>query len=578
MQFFYDGQIRRYITQTIRGFSNFVVKYGDGTLHRIPVMYGDPDRAVASIIRNNSENKAMSVPRISIYVKQLSLDRDRTSDATFVSKMHFRERDIDTTGQSYTHGQGRNYTVERLMPTPFKLDFTVDIWTSSTEQKLQVLEQILVLFNPSLELQTTDNYIDWTSLTVLNLNGITWDSKTVPVGNDTPLSVSSLSLETPIWISPPVKVKHLGVITKIITSLWGATDTSPVGYIEGLGEDLAGPTGTPGYSDLLAQEITTITDYTLQVYNSQAIILSPTEGYIPREPTLDIPVRQGQPIDWYNAINLYPGKFTAGSSRLYLVQSNGAEVVGTVAINPADSTLLLVTWDPDTLVTNTGIDSNGIFDYQVGYTAPAYRNGQTGSQGSPGTFDAIINPQTFVPPTAVAGTRYLIIEDIGSTANLVDSQWTTSNGITITMSGASINGTTLTINGLISGQIQVGMYLSGTNVLPGTRITDGNARTWTVSKTHGYGGGTGSQTITGSFVGQPATNYATAWGPLVAKANDIIEYTGTQWNVIFAHAQETTTMVWQTNIYTGVQYKWNGISWVKSFEGEYTPGSWRLEL
>ena len=37
MQWFYDGQIRRYITQTIRVFSNFVVKYGDGTLHRIPV-------------------------------------------------------------------------------------------------------------------------------------------------------------------------------------------------------------------------------------------------------------------------------------------------------------------------------------------------------------------------------------------------------------------------------------------------------------------------------------------------------------------------------------------------------------
>ena len=216
MQFFYDGQIRRYITQTIRVFSNFVVKYGDGTLHRIPVMYGDPDRAVASIIRNNSENKAMSVPRISIYVKQLSLDRDRTSDATFVSKMHFRERDIDTTGQSYTHGQGRNYTVERLMPTPFKLDFTVDIWTSSTEQKLQVLEQILVLFNPSLELQTTDNYIDWTSLTVLNLNGITWDSKTVPVGNDTPLSVSSLSLETQFGSVRPLRLNILVSLLRLL--------------------------------------------------------------------------------------------------------------------------------------------------------------------------------------------------------------------------------------------------------------------------------------------------------------------------------------------------------------------------
>ena len=44
MQHFYDGQIRRYITQTIRVFSNFVVKYGDGSLVRVPVMYGDADK------------------------------------------------------------------------------------------------------------------------------------------------------------------------------------------------------------------------------------------------------------------------------------------------------------------------------------------------------------------------------------------------------------------------------------------------------------------------------------------------------------------------------------------------------
>jgi hypothetical protein len=62
-------------------FSNFVVKYSDGTLVRIPVMYGDADRQVASIIRQNSENKVNSVPRISVYIGELSLDRNRLSDS-----------------------------------------------------------------------------------------------------------------------------------------------------------------------------------------------------------------------------------------------------------------------------------------------------------------------------------------------------------------------------------------------------------------------------------------------------------------------------------------------------------------
>jgi hypothetical protein len=222
MEFFYDGQIRKYILQVIRVFSNFVVKYGDGTLHQVPVMYGDADRQVASILRNNSENKVNSIPRISVYITALELDKDSLRDQTNVDKVHIRERDVQidnvpgspTYGQQiYNRAQGKNYTIERLMPTPFKITMKVDIWSANTEQKLQILEQILVLFNPSLELQTNSNYIDWSSLTVLNLNSINWSSRTVPVGNDTPIEVATLNVDTPAWINPPAKVKHLGVIT-----------------------------------------------------------------------------------------------------------------------------------------------------------------------------------------------------------------------------------------------------------------------------------------------------------------------------------------------------------------------------
>lgn len=486
MQFFYDGQIRRYLTQTIRILSNFTVKYGDGTLVRVPVMYGDPDRQASSIVRQNSENKINSVPRIAVYISGLDLDTTRLSDSTFVGKVHVREREINDSNPNnpvYTTGQGRNYTVERLMPTPFKLTMKCDIWTANAEQKLQVLEQILVLFNPSLELQTTDNYIDWTSLSVLNLTQTTWSSRTVPVGNDTPIDIATLQLETPIWISPPVKVKHLGVITKIITSLYDGYNSKNNNYIEGLGHPLAGPEVVMG--ELLTREAVTITDYNIQVYNNQAILLNKSESSIPREPTLDIPVRQGTPIEWQSVFDKYNGKYVAGSSVIYLVQSNGTEIIGTVAISPLDPTILQVSWDTDTLNTNTGIDSDGNLDTDPGYGTNNLR------PASPGTFDAIIDPLRYNPNSPNPGTRYLIIEDIGNENNV-----------------------------------------------------------------------------------QPATT----WGNLVAVANDIIEYDGTNWYVIFDSAQEPDTLIYQTNIYTGVQYVWNGVYWAKSFEGEYRAGEWRLEL
>jgi len=486
MQHFYDGQIRRYLTQTIRVLSNFVVKYGDGTLHQVPVMYGDADRQVASIIRQNSENKVNSVPRMSIYISGLDIDTNRLGDSSFVGKVHVREREInnaDPANPVYTTGQGRNYTVERLMPTPFKLTMKCDIWTANTDQKLQLLEQMLVLFNPSLELQTSDNYIDWTSLTILNLTQVSWSSRAVPVGTDTTIDIATLTLETPIWISPPVKVKHLGVITKIITSIYSGSQTDSNEYIEGLGQPLVGP--ETSLSTLLAREVVTITDYNIQVYNNQAILLHHAESSLPREPSLDIPVRQGTPIEWQEVFNRYPGKYIAGSSTLFITQSNGADVVGTVAISSLDPTILSVVWDNDTFPSDTLIDSDGFMFGDAGFDQSTAR----------GTFDAIIDPTKVYPGhgmiNPVAGDRFLIVEDI--------------------------------------------------------------------------------------------VQSTPAWGLFVAHANDIIEYDGAAWHVIFSAAQETDTLLWQTNIYKSqtnfrIQFVWNGVQWAKSFEGEYKVGSWRLEL
>lgn len=491
MQFFYDGQVRRYLTQTIRVFSNFVVKYADGTLVRIPVLYGDPDRQVASILKQNSANTVNACPRMAVYITALDLDTNRLADATYVGKMHIRERDI-VDGQ-YTQGQGRNYTVERIMPTPFKLTMKCDIWAASTEQKLQILEQILVLFNPSLELQTTDNYIDWTSLSVLNLTGVNWSSRQVPVGNDTPIDIATLTLDAPIWISPPVKVKHLGVITNIITSLYNNASSDSGNYIDGLGIPLTD--GTTTLSTLLATDNVTISDYHISVYSNQVTLLGASENSIPREPTLEIPIRQGSSITWTELFDQYPGQYRAGSSTIFLTQPNGTEVVGTVAINPIDETILTVTWDRDTLNTNTGIDSNGNLD-----TDPEYDPENSYRTRSPGTFDAIIDPQKVYPghgmQDVVAGDRFLIVEDIGDPINEDGPDaWKSTGGV-----------------------------------------------------------------------------------DFYAHANDIIEWNGTQWNVIFVAAQEADTLIYQTNIYTGVQYMWNGVYWAKSFEGDYKVGQWRLEL
>ena len=64
---------------------------------------------------------------------------------------------------------------------------------------------------------------------------------------------------------------------------------------------------------------------------------------------------------------------------------------------------------------------------------------------------------------------------------------------------------------------------------------------------------------------------------VVASANDIIQWNGVKWDIIFNSA-EVTDIVYITNSYTGTQYKWDSDQWSKSIDGMYYPGEWRLVL
>ena len=64
---------------------------------------------------------------------------------------------------------------------------------------------------------------------------------------------------------------------------------------------------------------------------------------------------------------------------------------------------------------------------------------------------------------------------------------------------------------------------------------------------------------------------------LIANANDIIEYSNNYWRVVF-RAEGQAAGQYVTNLTTGIQYEWNGDTWVKSYQGVYPGGTWSLVL
>ncbi len=463
MLHFYSGQVRRFLTQFMRILNNFSVETGRGkddqiALKPVPVVYGDPTRQVANIIRNNSENALNYAPKIACYIRELNYDRERMQNPYHVEKQHLKERDVLEDG-TYSDRLGAGYTIEKVMPSPFRLEVTADIYSSNTDQKLQIMEQILYLFNPDFEIQKSDNYIDWTSLSYVELTGITFSSRTIPVGADTEIDVATMTFSMPIWLSPPIKVSKLGVIQKIIMSIYDDDG----GINKGL---ISGP--------LISQSFITPNNFGLLVTGNQLRLLGTTgvnvksggDGFQTgaNDPGLADPFETfGPPVNWKVLLDQY-GKVRNGTSQIRLTQPDGNEIVGTIATTPLDDTILLYTIDSDTIPANT-------------LTA----------------VKKIINPTTFAPGTPANGDRYLIIDEIGDST---------------------------------------------------------------------------------------ATQQSSTWGSLVASVGDIIQYNSSEsrWQKVFDASNPDSTLHYVTNSNTGIQYRFNGTEWVKSYEGIYTAGNWTIVL
>lgn len=458
-QFFYDNQIRRFLLQFAKIFSNWYVTKGkdpngNDILVRVPVMYGDASRQASTIIAKNSASNLPSAPLITYYITALEYDQGRMQDPTFIDRINVRQRAYNSESQTYETTQGQAFTVERLMPVPYTLRCQVDMWTTNYNQKLQLMEQLGTLFNPALEIQSTDNFIDWTSLSVVFQDGITFSSRSIPVGTGNPIDVLTWRFYMPIFISTSSKLKKMGVIHKVIASIYKGKSLLDI-------KD----------EDLLLGTRQKITPYGYKVLfqNGTLQLLPNDEPFYPSNETFEMPAPPNTNLYWTALLNVY-GKWKPGISQIWLQNPYMEdEIVGTIVPDPLDDRILIYQVDTDTLPQNT-LDS----------------------------VSGVINPLLVGPnaglPGPINGRRYLIVEDIGH-----------------------------------------------------------------------------------------EDNSTVAWGDLVARANDIIQFSSTtmSWSVSFnASEAEDGDVEYVTNQANNVQYRYvqEEGQWMKSYEGWYEQGDYSIVI
>lgn len=387
-QYFYDKQVRRYIQQFIRLFSGFNVQMGKNeeglpVYQEVPVRYGDINRMAAHITRENSENIVNTVPFISCYVTDLNMMPERRTYQQHVEKVQVSEKKYDEETGAYLNEVGNKYTIERYAPVPYKLVMNCDIWTSNTDQKLQLLEQILILFNPTLDIRTTDNPFDWSSLAYVEMTNSIWSSRSVTSNIDDIIDVSTLTFEMPILVNPPAKVKQQKIIHTLINQLYSLDDED----LDNFRSDL------PFDNTSLQYTVVTFEDMKLRYQDGKAYILNAQGTNLDDE---------GNPLTWEKQLRPF-GELRDGISQIRLRKSNDPgnpdnDIIGRLS-ESSDPGALDVIIDEDTLPSNTINPITGIVNPQKNY------------------------PGDGVMPAASIGQRYLITQDLPQSNN-----WNLSSG------------------------------------------------------------------------------------------------------------------------------------------------------
>lgn len=467
MDFFYDMQTRRYLLQFMRIFSDIKVRNGPDanglyTITRVPIVYGDPSWVVAQIIKGGSENTLMPAPMFSAYIDNIKLAPDRRQDTQFVGKVSTVEREFDPLTQTYGSGPGIRYDVDRYMPVPYDITFKLDCWTTNTTNKLQLMEQINTIFNPSIQLVQNNNLLDWTSIFEVFMEDFTWTNRSVPNGGEQERDVMSWKFKVPMWINPPAKVKKSSLIAEIVTNVFSELDINNVAAsVDSREYDVF----RTCFEDIPIQIITTEGDFKISVArvgNHDEITLLGQYGS-------DVPVHS-----WQDLIQIY-GQIDPNITKIRLkldpdIEVSTSDIIGGIAQDPIRQNVLIFTPDTDTLPANT---------------IPPIAN--------------IIDPTEMSPghglPTAVVGQRYLL-----TSADSAGEEPAIPPGVPLSPWGSNI----------------------------------------------------------------------------IAYPNDIIEFNGVEWRVIF-DSRNSAGANYVVNNSNSSQYTFDGVNWTYTYYGIYSPGYWRLD-
>lgn len=212
--YFYEAQLRSYVLQFCSIFYGLRVRTGKGECDEeqyitVPLVVGHKDRVVAAVMSGNTTNRVFSLPTMAVHMQNIALAPERRRTPGMVD-----QRVTMPVGGIFPNDLT---VIKRAAPVPYNVTMELTIYTSNTDQLHQILEQILVIFNPDVQIQKSDGPFDWTKLTKVELTDIA-NEENYPSGTERRIIQWTLTFEMPIYLSVPMGVKD-DLVRKIIIQI-----------------------------------------------------------------------------------------------------------------------------------------------------------------------------------------------------------------------------------------------------------------------------------------------------------------------------------------------------------------------
>lgn len=203
--YFYDEQIKSYIIQFMAIFSGLQVSVGKNNsnstknLMYVPIRYGNSSRIVDAILAENTQNKPIRLPMFA-------------ADFAGMEQVPGRRKGVGTTTRASVLPLGGALpddvkVIHRAQPVPYDGLFELAMYCSNEDQHLQILEQILMIFDPVLQIQTSDDFHDLAKITSVELVNIDFN-KNYPKLADKRVIVTALNFRVNFYLSPPANIKE----------------------------------------------------------------------------------------------------------------------------------------------------------------------------------------------------------------------------------------------------------------------------------------------------------------------------------------------------------------------------------